>query len=63
MTNQSNQKNRIVYAGLGVSFGAALGLIFGMLLFDQMILGASIGAAAGLIIGAIADAQSRKEES
>jgi uncharacterized membrane protein len=63
MASQKNQTNRIVYAGLGIPFGAAIGLIFGLLLLDQMIIGVFIGAATGLIVGAIVDAQAGKEDS
>ncbi len=38
-------------AGLGISVGAALGLIFGMLLFDNIALGIGLGTALGLFIG------------
>lgn len=41
--------------GLGIVFGAALGLLFGQMLFDGWWLGPMIGVAAGLIIGAVAD--------
>ena len=56
--NPNDGKN--IYAGVGISIGAALGFIFGMLLFDNMIWGAGAGAAIGLIIGAIIDAQQKK---
>jgi uncharacterized membrane protein len=41
--------------GVGIVFGAALGLLFGQLLFDDWWIGPMIGVAAGLIIGAITD--------
>lgn len=41
--------------GVGLVLGAALGLVFGLMLFDSWWLGPMIGVAAGLIIGAIAD--------
>ena len=41
--------------GIGIVFGAALGLLFGQMLFDDWWFGPMIGVAAGLIIGAIAD--------
>ena len=44
-----------VRTGVGIVFGAALGLVFGQMLFDSWWLGPMIGVAAGLIIGAIAD--------
>ena len=61
-TKESNDR-KILFAGAGIPIGAALGLIFGMLLFDNLIFGAGIGAALGLIIGAIIDAQQKKDES
>jgi uncharacterized membrane protein len=51
---------KILYAGFGISVGAALGMIFGMLLFENLIFGAGIGATLGLIIGASIDAQQKK---
>lgn len=47
--------------GLGIVFGAALGLLFGLLMFDNWWLGPMIGVAAGLIIGAVADLQHRPD--
>lgn len=44
-----------VRTGVGIVFGAALGLLFGQMLFDSWWLGPMIGVAAGLVIGAIAD--------
>jgi uncharacterized membrane protein len=41
--------------GVGLVFGAALGLILGQMLFDNWWLGPMIGVAAGLIIGAVVD--------
>jgi len=41
--------------GVGIVFGAALGLLFGQLLFDGWWIGPMVGVAAGLIIGAITD--------
>lgn len=49
--------------GLGIVFGAALGLLFGQMLFDSWWLGPMIGVAAGLIIGAVADLQQRPDDS
>ncbi len=43
--------------GLGIVFGAVLGLLFGQMLFDDWWLGPMIGVAAGLIIGAVIDLQ------
>jgi hypothetical protein len=41
--------------GVGLVFGAALGLILGQMLFDNWWLGPMIGVAAGLTIGAVVD--------
>jgi hypothetical protein len=41
--------------GVVLVFGAALGLLFGQMLFDGWWLGSMIGVAAGLVIGAVAD--------
>lgn len=45
------------WTGTGIAFGAALGILVGLLLFDDWWLGPVIGAVVGLLIGAIADAQ------
>jgi hypothetical protein len=44
-----------VRTGLGIVFGAALGLLFGKMFFDDWWIGPMIGVPAGLIIGAIAE--------
>lgn len=41
--------------GVGIVLGAALGLVFGQMLFDNWWLGPMLGVAAGLIVGAIAE--------
>lgn len=41
--------------GVGLVFGAAFGLIFGLVLFDTWWFGPMIGVAGGLIIGAVAE--------
>jgi len=41
--------------GLGLVFGAALGLVFGLMLFDDWWVGPMIGVAVGLVIGAVAE--------
>ncbi len=53
MTGQTNW----VYAGLGISIGAALGLCIGVLMWDGEWLALAIvfGSAAGLVAGAAAD--------
>lgn len=49
--------------GLGIVFGAALGLLFGQMLFENWWLGPMIGVAVGLIIGAVADLQQRPDDT
>lgn len=49
--------------GLGIVFGAALGLLFGQILFESWWLGPMIGVAVGLIIGAVADLQQRPDDN
>lgn len=48
-------RNDRMYTGLGLVFGAALGMIFGMMLFSELWVGPLIGTALGLIVGAIID--------
>ena len=47
------------YAGSGLVIGAVIGMIFGLMLFENLAQGSAIaiGAAAGLIIGAVIDSQ------
>jgi hypothetical protein len=40
--------------------GAATGMIFGLMLFENLTLGCAIGAALGLIVGAAIDAYNRR---
>ena len=57
-----NSRKTAYYAGAGLAIGAAIGMIFGLLLFENLALGSTIGAAGGLVIGAAAiDAQGRRE--
>ena len=44
------------YAGSGLVIGVAIGMIFGLMLFENLAWGCGIGAAAGLLIGAAIDA-------
>lgn len=41
--------------GVGIVFGAGLGLVFGQMLFEGWWIGPMIGVVAGLVIGAIVD--------
>lgn len=55
MESQSKNVNDTrteLYAGGGLALGAALGLLFGLLLFENLAFGCVIGAVAGLVIGA-----------
>lgn len=45
------------YAGSGLAIGAAVGMIFGLMLFENLAWGCVIGAAVGLVSGAAIDAQ------
>lgn len=47
------------YAGAGLAIGAAVGMIFGLLLFENLAMGSAIGAGVGLVMGAAIDAQMR----
>ena len=48
------------YVGGGIVVGAALGILFGLLLQTNTALSIIVGAAAGLIVGAILDAQGKR---
>ena len=49
------------YAGAGLAIGAAIGMIFGLLLFENLAWGCVIGCAVGLIMGAAIDALRGRE--
>jgi hypothetical protein len=51
-----NSHKSMGYAGSGL----AIGMIFGLMLFENLPLGCAIGAALGLIIGARIDATNRR---
>jgi uncharacterized membrane protein len=54
-------KNQVPYAGVGLALGAAIGFVFGMMLWpNYFFIGAVVGAAIGLLIGAGADAHRKK---
>ena len=48
------------FAGSGLAIGAAIGMIFGLLLFENLAWGCVIGAAVGLVMGAAIDAHGRR---
>jgi len=60
--SRKGEKSRktVYYAGSGLAIGAAIGMIFGLMLFEDMAWGSGIGAAVGLLIGAAIDAQERR---
>ena len=56
--NSSKKENsRKTASGAGLAIGAAIGIIFGLLLFDNVGVGLAIGVAVGMLI----DAQGRHE--
>lgn len=50
-----------MYTGSGLAIGAALGLLFGLMLFENMAFGTLIGAVLGLMVGAIIDAREGRQ--
>jgi uncharacterized membrane protein len=62
---QNSSKGKVsrksVYCtGSGLAVGGAIGMIFGLMLFEELALGGAIGAALGLIVGAAIDAYNRR---
>lgn len=57
MTENKNENKKLMYAGVGIAIGAAIGFIVGLILFDNMVLGTGAGAGIGLIMGAVIDLQ------
>ena len=55
-----NSRKTVYHAGAGLAIGAAIGMIFGLLLFENLALGCVIGAAVGLVMGAAIDAHERR---
>ena len=55
-----NSRKTAYYAGSGLAIGAAIGMIFGLMLFDNQALGIAVGAALGLVMGAAIDAHERR---
>ncbi len=60
LNKQENSRRNTNFAGSGMVIGAAIGMIFGMLLFESQAIGCVFGAALGLVIGAAIDAQKRQ---
>ena len=52
-----NSRRTTYYAGAGLAIGAAIGMVFGLMLFENQALGCAFGAALGLVMGAAPDAQ------
>ena len=50
-----NSRKTAHYAGAGLAIGAAIGMIFGLMLFENLAWGCVIGAAVGLVMGAAID--------
>lgn len=61
LSKGDDSRKTAYYAGPGLAIGAAIGMIFGLLLFENLALGPAIGAAVGLVMGAAIDAQERRE--
>jgi uncharacterized membrane protein len=50
----------IIYTGSGMAIGAALGLLFSMMLFEHAIAGPFAGAAVGAVIGLVWELRSKR---
>jgi uncharacterized membrane protein len=50
----------IYYAASAIAVGSAIGMIFGLMMFETLALGCAIGALAGLIAGVVIDAYDRR---
>ena len=48
------------YLGSGLAIRAAIGVIFGLILIENLALGSAIGTDVGLIVGAATDARERR---
>ena len=59
-TKQTKNNQTSYYAGVGLPFGAALGLFFGLLFFSNWVMGLVIGAAVGLLACALIDILNRR---
>ena len=56
---KKDREEEFSYTGLGITLGASLGFIFGLLLFeDNFAIGIGVGLTIGLIIGSIMDIRS-----
>jgi len=59
-SKEKNSRKTAYYAGSGLAIGAAIGMIFGLMLFENLALGCVFGAAVGLVMGAAIDAHERR---
>lgn len=57
LNEEENSSKATNFAGSGMAIGAAIGMIFGLLMFEDLPMGYVIGAALSLVIGAVIDAQ------
>ena len=55
-------RKNVYYTGSGLGIGAVIGLIFGLLLFENLPWGCVIGAAVGLVIGAAIDTHESRDK-
>ncbi len=55
-----SRPHRGMLAGSGMAIGAAMGLLFGLLLSADFVPMVGLGVVAGLIVGAIVDLQRRR---
>ena len=60
-TRRENSRKTVYTTGTGLAIGAAIGMIFGLMLFENLAWGCVIGAALGLLIGAAIDSQGRRK--
>jgi uncharacterized membrane protein len=62
--SKNNKRKRLSFAGAGLALGAAFGILFGMLIFDNPWIGPALGAMAGLLIAALVELnRNRKDRS
>lgn len=55
-----SRKQEMGRVGVGIALGAGLGVVFGLLLFDNLALGIGLGAALGLLVSSGIDAWPRR---
>ena len=58
-----SRPQRGMFAGSGIAIGAAIGMLFGLLLSADLVLMVGLGVAVGLVVGAIIDLQRRADGS